>query len=97
MLCVMIDPDRGFLKITVAGLGDVDEFLRISVDQREPTALYLPHYAMSFEETMRQVIEHQLNRRNLIGREWFRPDKTIPEFPPQHLRPHQQLRLIFVR
>ena len=52
---IMVNPNGGFLKITVAGVVNIDEFLRVSVGQGKPGALDLYHQAMTFFKGMRNI------------------------------------------
>src|SRR5215510_5715637 len=53
----VVDPVSGFLKIGFGGVVDVDEFLRVAVYQREPTALNLNHDLVSRLERVMNIVQ----------------------------------------
>ena len=57
MLGIMVDPDGGFLEIRLICRGNFPEFLGVQVYNREPAALNLHHYAVTFGKKMGNFIE----------------------------------------
>lgn len=61
----------GLLKIGFGGVVDVDEFLRVAIDKRKPTALNLNHDLVSRSECVMYIVEGDPDLGRLAGREWF--------------------------
>ena len=61
-----VDSLSSFLKISLAGFVDVDKFLRVAIDKREPCALNLNHDAMSFFEGVRNARHRVFDFRDLV-------------------------------
>ncbi len=97
MVLIMIDTDTCFLKICIPAGIDIREFLRITVTQREPAALYLDHEPVAFPERVCHVGQFKPNSFHSAWTEGFRLFKTVPEFSAEdftsykHLIPAQRI------
>src|SRR5687767_11561718 len=72
-----IDAVFRLLEVRLVRLVDVDELLRIPVDQGEPGALDLHHNAVPLTEGMANVRKLPLHIRDFTGRQGLRFFKTV--------------------
>ena len=67
------------------------ERLRVSVNQRKPTALHLNHDPVSFLEGVQHILELERYVRNLIGDKGLRFLERVTEPPTHNIGPDQLL------
>ena len=65
----MVHSLRGLLKVGFFRIIDVDKFLWVPVDHREPGALNLHHQPVSLLERVEDVVENIFHLRDLIWNE----------------------------
>jgi hypothetical protein len=74
-----VDTLSRFLKISLASPVDVNELLRIAIDEREPRTLDLDHDAVALFERMVHVREDKLHLSYLVGhQQWTNKSEEPP-------------------
>src|SRR5580704_2713114 len=91
MVSVMINTDGGSLKVLIAACINIYKLLRIPVNQGEPTALHLDHYAVPLFKGVSNIIHGEFYFRNLTGRKRFRVFKIVPVPATHYISAHQHL------
>ena len=81
----------GRLEIVRAGLINIDERLRVAVEQREPRALDLHHQPVTRPEDVADVVERKHDPRRLIGHERHGLLEAVAELAAEHVAAHQLL------
>src|SRR6185437_9495490 len=69
MARIMPDPDGCLLKIRLAAGGNIDEGLRVAVDQREPAALHLDHDPVALFEGVGDLVNIKGDLSRSVGNE----------------------------
>lgn len=82
---------RGLLKIFRASGGNINERLRISINQREPGALHLNHHAMSSAKGMTNILQRELEVRDFTRLERGRLLEALPKLAAQDVTSHELL------
>jgi uncharacterized membrane protein len=67
------------LEIRWTGIRNIQELLRIPIDQREPRALDLHHDAVTGAERVQHIRHPKLNLLRLARREWLGLGQALPE------------------
>ena len=87
----MVNPDSCFLKIILITFVNINKFLRISVDQWEPAALYLYHKLMTFLEFVCYIRDTETNFCYFTRDKWFRILKAVPVLASHHFPSDEHL------
>src|SRR5690242_13945680 len=82
---------RCFLKVRDISFINIYKLLRITINQGEPTALYLYHQAMSFLKNMGNIRQIEFYFFNFVGSKCCWILKTIPEFTSHNFTANQHL------
>jgi len=85
MLTAAVDALRGLLKIFRLGIGNIQEFLRVPVNQRKPRALNLNHDAMAATKCVVDAGQIEMYRGGLVGLKRLRLLKTVAKFRTERL------------
>src|SRR5579862_5635604 len=80
----MVDPDGRLVKVIIVAGGDIREYLRIPVYQREPAALYLHHDPVAFFECMVNFIELEFDLGSFSRHKRLRLLIAVPEFTAEY-------------
>ncbi len=81
----MVNSLCGFLEIAVRAFVDINEFLRIPVNQGKPGILYLDHNTVSLFECMGNIRKLIFNFGNFPGDKRFRFFKAVAVPAPENL------------
>ena len=73
------------MKVFEFGARNIDERLRIAINQRKPGALNLNHHAMAASERMEYVGDREFNFRDLARFERLRFLEAVAEFASKHI------------
>lgn len=88
----MIYSLSSLLEIRFFGIVDIDELLRIAIDQRKPAALYLNHEPVPFPERMEYVGHPIFDLCDLPWDERFGTCEAVAEFSSEQLSTNQLLK-----
>src|SRR6266852_8581890 len=80
-----VDSLRGFLKVGLLGFENIgNKFLRVAVDDREPSALDLHHNAVSLLENVVRGVQINGEKRDCIRRDGFGFFERVAKAAAEH-------------
>ena len=89
ILPCVIDALSGFLEVRLTRLVDVEKLLWISIDEREPGALYLHHDPVTNLKGVVHVRHCELNLRYLVGNHCLGFFEAVAKARPHWLTAHE--------